>query len=189
MYTFEVFNLYQYKDNILFTFFCFEHDYKLDGTYTIRFGSCNEKIKFSEFLYLEDFKYRFDNNQFINYRWHNLNPDEIIIIGNYNLNVIDLFHWEIKTKISLSNDLVNNCYYLSDYGCFITFLDKKISEQNEEFDIYIKSIKNSNSIIFKTLFNFEKGRIYYFYKNDDKKNGLNLYFLNIINNKIELEIE
>ena len=72
----------------------------------------------------------------------------------------------------------------SDYCCFITFLNEKISAQNEDFDIYIKSIKNSDSIIFKTLFNFEKGRIYYFSK-DDNKNSLNLYFINVINNNIE----
>ena len=177
-------NLYKYEGDILFVFLCYEYYDDGCGSHSIQLGCCKREIKYSDYLYLEHFGYYFDNNKHNNYEFYSLNSNEVIIIGNFNLNVINLFHWEIKTTISLSNDLVNNCIYLSDHFCFLTFLNKKISEQNEEFDIYMKNIKNKNSFIFKTSFNSEKGRIYYF-KKDDNKCGLNLYFINVINNKIE----
>ena len=165
LYDYQLLNLYQYKHDILFTFSSFERDIHEKQRYAIRFGACNEKLKFSDFLYLEDCDYFFDFYKYINYRNYSLNSDEIIITGNFYLNIIDLFHWNNKSRISLSGKLINNSLYLSYYGYFITFLNKKISNKNEDFNLYIKTIKNNDSIIFKTLFNFEKGRIYC-YKND-----------------------
>ena len=74
---------------------------------------------------------------------------------------------------------------MSEQCCFLTFLNKKINEQNEEFDVYMKKIKNVNGLyIFKSSLNFEKGKIYYV-ENEGNKCALNTYFINVINNKIE----
>ena len=123
-------------------------------------------------------------DKYNNYKFYNMNPDEIIIVGNYYLNVIDLFHWIIKQKIELSKSSIKNSYYLKEFSCFLIFLNPKKKDKNEVHDILMMKIKNGKNIfILKYFSNIEGGRIFY---SPNYNNNSNPYLISVMDNTIDV---
>ena len=115
--------------------------------------------------------------------------------------IINVFDWVIKRKISLSNRLIKNSYYLNDCCSLIFFNEIKESIReyinNKDYNLrywndvnndmsIMKICGNSHQILFQNFANFESSRIY-FYQNDgdDNKYSLNEHLISVKGNKIE----
>ena len=169
---------------------------------TIKFGAYKKNLIFEQFLDLEeldDYDYRLITDQY--YKINQFKPNEIIVFGMKEIYIIHIFDWVIKRKISISNRLIKNSYYLGNCCSLIFFQElyesnrafKKDKDYNLRFwnevknDTSIMKIcDNSHQIIFQNFSNFVSGRVFY-YHNDcrDNKYGLNNHLIFVKGSKIE----
>ena len=198
-----ILNIFKYKDDILFIFLFLARDHHMEYMYeTIKFGSYKKNLIFEQFLDLEeldDYDYRLITDQY--YKINQFKPNEIIVFGMKEIYVINIFDWVIKRKISISNRLIKNSYYLNNFCSLIFFQEidesTRVFIKDKDYNLrfwnevkndtsIMKICDNSHQIIFQNFLNFESGRVFY-YHNDcrDNKYGLNNHLISVKGNKIE----
>lgn len=141
-YEFQIYNLFQYKNNILFILLFVDYDLEGNKSISMKLGSypyIGEPLKL-DFCYCQSYNsncniYDFRNN-------------EIIVFGVGNIYIIDINKWEIIKLINLSKNVITyNTYLLEEFTFLILF---SVYDDNYNFiklienDILIMSI-NENS--------------------------------------------
>ena len=124
-YDIYVFNIFKYKNDILFILKYFYYEECEDSDLFIKLGSYKKKSYFNEFLCLESYDinisdYHFDESK--DFKIYNYNLDDIVIFGKLYIHIIDILNWTKKTKISISNRLIKDSYYLNNC-CFLILFD------------------------------------------------------------------
>ena len=205
-YYFKVINLIQFFDDIIFIIYLrsisedfYTHNLILGS---IKKGSCKENyIDFEEF----DFDGSDDYDEMEYYK--SINTDyniyisnyyEIIINGKLGIYIINPYQWIITKKITFSNKLIENIFYLND-SFFLIFFRKYlfkikyyedeqtekelININNENNNIVIAKIGgNCSQINFETLLNCEGQKIYYSPDINDNIYNLVNQFISVQNN-------
>ena len=186
-YKAKILNIFKYKDDILFIFLFCPKDHNMDYMDEIvKFGSYKKQVISEQFIDLEELDKDYDYYLITdnNYKINSFKPNEVIIFGMKGIYIINVFDWKMKRKISLSNRLIKNSYYLNDCCSLIFFNEIKESIRkyinNKDYNLrywndvnndmsIMKICGNSHQIFFQNFANFESSRIY-FYQNDGKDN-------------------
>ena len=201
-YDFQVINLIQFYDDILFIIFLktLSNDQNFEES-IFKLGSYKKRLLWDYYIHLEDFIFSYDSeNQDYDYYQtikcqYNMfisSYYEVIIMGKLGLYIINPYKWEMIKEISFSGKLIENTFYLNN-SCFFIFCRKYpyekiffrdeakesevIKNNNENNNILIVKCTGKNfQIIFESLYNFE-GRKFFCnpYINDSIFNLINKF--------------
>ena len=196
-----IINLFQFKNDILFTLYFCGYDHHMDSDEGIEFGSYNRKTKYNKFIHLERCSYKSSFDLQTDYKIFHLKNDEIIFFGLKNLYIIDVFNWKKKVIIQISEGIIMNSYYLNDsnyllffndysenfYGNYNFFSDEveKINHKKGNDIAILKLNGKSHEFINENLVNLNGRKIFYNSNGNSENYGLNQNIIAIAGNIIE----
>ena len=199
VYKAYIVNLHQYKDDILFILYFCGFDHHMEGYSSMKMGSYIRKTNFKNFILIEGFGAKVDPQ--LVYKIYSIKNDELIVCALKRIYIIDYNNWTIKEKVSFSNRIIKNSYYLNEF-CFLLFFEdfddrdyddyyellhaqNEIIEPQDNIGI-MKILENDAQFIYHNLFNnFESKRIFYNYHGSCGKYGLNQHIRAVTDNRME----
>ena len=196
-YKIKLYNLFEFKNDILFIllFVGFDHHYERDGS--IRLGSYKKSVCKDQFFTLEEHE-SISTNDFKLYEYKSNN---VIIFGKIAVHIIDVLNWELIKKIYISEKLIKNSFYLKEFSLYLIFFSKStgkdidefyndinvnylLSKKDEDFDMMLMRIRDDcNNITLKMRSNLSISGIYYNEIISD--NELNLNLINVVKDTIK----
>ena len=155
----QLINLLQYtEDTILYLYNFYDGSWDINSLHLNLYNS-NENSKYKDIiLEKESHDYSDESN---NHKIYNFRKNEIIIISIKEINIIDIFNWQIiNTIYPPKESIMYNSFSLNNFQFLIFFNTDNKQEKSNMMLITIKD--NYNEIIFRNTLKTDKnGKLFY----------------------------